>query len=256
MKVVILAGGLGTRLQEETSIKPKPMLEIGGHPLVWHIMHIYATYGYKEFILALGYKAEIIKNYFLNYQALSSDISIDLSNHKVTIHQQENEGWNLHLVDTGLRTETGGRMKRLSHHLKSEPFMMTYGDGVSDINITDLVTFHKNHGKLVTVTAVRPPARFGSLEIHGSLVTHFAEKPQTGEGWINGGFFVIEPEALSYIEGDSTPWERDPMEKLVQEKQVVAYQHEGFWQGMDTLRDMRFLESLWSEEKAPWKVWN
>jgi glucose-1-phosphate cytidylyltransferase len=256
MKVVILSGGFGTRLQEETVLKPKPMVEIGGRPIVWHIMHIYAAYGYKEFILALGYKGEVVKNYFLNYRALSSDISVNLNSGKVIVHEQENEGWLIHLVDTGLRTETGGRLKRLAHYLQGETFMMTYGDGVANIDIRQLVDFHRSHGKLVTVTAVRPPARFGSLDFNGSLVSRFAEKPQTGEGWINGGFFVIEPQVLDYIEGDQTPWEGPPLEFLVHERQVMAYQHDGFWQGMDTMRDMRLLESLWAEAKAPWKVWD
>lgn len=256
MKVVILAGGLGTRLQEETVVKPKPMVEIGGRPILWHIMHIYAAYGFKEFVLALGYKAEMIKTYFLNYQALSGDISVDLGSGQVTIHQQENEGWLVHLVDTGARTETGGRLKRLAPYLQGEPFMMTYGDGVANLDIGRLLDFHRKHGKLVTITAVRPPARFGALDFNSHLVTRFAEKPQAGEGWINGGFFVIQPAALDYIEGDLTPWEGPPLERLVSDGQVAAFQHEGFWQGMDTLREVRLLESLWAEGKAPWKVWS
>ena len=255
MKVVILAGGLGTRLSEETAVKPKPMVEIGGHPILWHIMHIYATYGFNEFVLALGYKAELIKEYFLNYQALSSDISVNLGSGEVTVHQQASEDWLIHLIDTGARTETGGRLKRLARYLDDETFMMTYGDGVADINIDSLLEFHHGHGKMVTVTAVRPPARFGSLNFDGSLVSRFAEKPQVGDGWINGGFFVIEPEALNCIDGDSTPWEGYPLEKIVSEEQLVAYQHQGFWQCMDTMRDVRLLETLWQEGKAPWKVW-
>ncbi len=256
MKVIILAGGLGTRLSEETALKPKPMVEIGGRPILWHIMHIYAAYGFNEFILALGYKSEVIKEYFLNYQALSRDISVNLGNGEVTVHQQVSEDWLIHLIDTGSRTETGGRLKRLAKYVGNETFMMTYGDGVADININNLVAFHRRHGKLVTVTAVRPPARFGNLDFDGSLVSHFAEKPQVGEGWINGGFFVIEPEALDCIEGDGSAWEGTPMERIVSEQQLVAFRHGGFWQCMDTLRDMRFLESLWQEGKAPWKVWD
>ena len=255
MKVIILAGGLGTRLSEETALKPKPMVEIGGHPMLWHIMHIYAAYGFNEFILALGYKSEVIKDYFLNYQAISSDISVNLGSGEVTVHQQAREDWLIHLIDTGARTETGGRLKRLARYVDGETFMMTYGDGVAYINIDDLLAFHRGHGKLVTVTAVRPPARFGSLNFDGNLVSRFAEKPQMGEGWINGGFFVIEPGALDCIDGDTTPWEGPALERIVGEQQLVAYQHLGFWQCMDTMRDVRLLDTLWLEGKAPWKVW-
>jgi glucose-1-phosphate cytidylyltransferase len=255
MKVVILAGGLGTRLSEETALKPKPMVEIGGHPILWHIMNIYAAYGFKEFFIALGYKGEIIKQYFLNYQSITNDISVDLKNGEVTIHQQCREDWLIHLIDTGPRTETGGRLKRLCRYFQNETCMMTYGDGVADLNLNDLLTFHRSNGKLVTVTAVRPPARFGALNFEGPYVSYFAEKPQVGDGWINGGYFVIEPEAFDYIEGDHTAWEADPMERLTREQQLVAFRHPGFWQCMDTLRDVRMLENLWAEEKAPWKVW-
>ncbi len=255
MKIVILAGGMGTRLQEETSLKPKPMVEIGGQPILWHIMKTFAAYGYNEFVLALGYKGEVIKNYFLNYHFLRNNISVNLKNGSVTVHEQESDDWMVHLVDTGPRTETGGRLRRLKSLLGDETFMMTYGDGVSNINVPELIDFHHQHGKLVTVTAVRPPARFGGMKLDGELVSYFAEKPQTGEGWINGGFFVIEPQALDYIADDFTPWEGIPMETLVRQGQLVAYQHAGFWQCMDTLRDMRLLDSMWSEGHAPWKVW-
>jgi glucose-1-phosphate cytidylyltransferase len=255
MKVVILAGGEGTRLQEETLLKPKPMVEIGGQPILWHIMKIYASYGFNEFVIALGYKGEIIKNYFLNYYYLRNDISINLKNGSVWVHEQDTDDWTVRLVDTGLRTATGGRLRRLKEILKGERFMMTYGDGVSNINLCDLLKFHQNHGKLVTVTAVRPPARFGGMDINGPLVERFAEKPQTGDGWINGGFFIIEPEALNYIPDDASSWEGNPMEALVKQGQLAAYEHYNFWQCMDTLRDMRLLDTMWAEGNAPWKVW-
>jgi glucose-1-phosphate cytidylyltransferase len=256
MKVVILAGGLGTRLQEETGVKPKPMVEIGGQPILWHIMNIYAAYGFTEFILALGYKAEVVKTYFLNYHYLRNDISVNLKNGEVQIHKQRNHNdWLVHLVDTGLHTETGGRLKRLTSLIGSEPFFLTYGDGVANVNLTEQLAFHHSHGKLATVTAVRPPARFGGLELDGNRVTQFAEKPQVGEGWINGGFFILDPLVLDYIEGDATLWERGPMEQLAREGQLQAYRHPGFWQCMDTLRDVRYLDSLWNEGNAPWKVW-
>ena len=256
MKVVILAGGLGSRLQEETAVKPKPMVEIGDHPILWHIMQIYSHYGFKEFVLALGYKGEVIKSYFLNYHSMSNDITVNLKNGQVTIHAQEKEDWIIHLVDTGQQTQTGGRIKRLADYLNNEAFMLTYGDGVADINIHDLLTFHKQHGKLATVTAVRPPAKYGGIIINDATVTQFAEKPQMGEGWINGGFFVLEPGIFDYIDGDSTSWENEPMQKMVLDNQLKAYSHGQFWQCMDTLRDMRYLEALWSEGNAPWKVWN
>lgn len=255
MKVVILAGGIGSRLQEETLLKPKPMVEIGGQPILCHIMSIFAKYGFNEFVISLGYKADVIKEYFLNYHFFRNDISINLKYGEVLVHNKEREDWLVHLIDTGLRSETGGRIRRLAHILGNEPFLMTYGDGVADININELVKFHCGHGKLVTVTAVHPPARFGSLALDERIVTNFAEKLQVGEGWINGGFFVIEPEAISYIKDDFTPWESEPMERLVHEGQLIAYQHEGFWQCMDTPRDMKLLENLWSEGRAPWKVW-
>lgn len=255
MRVVILAGGFGTRLQEETTIKPKPMIEIGGQPILWHIMKIYASHGYKEFIIALGYKGEVIKSYFLNYYYLRNSFSIHLGNGQLNVHDVGREDWVVHLIDTGLHTETGGRIKRLAPCIGNETFMMTYGDGVANINIRELVAFHRKHGKLVTVTAVRPPSRFGGLSFNGDLVARFEEKPQIGEGWINGGFFVLEPGVLNYIEGGETIFEREPMERLAKDGQLVAYRHDNFWQCMDALRDVRLLESLWERGDAPWKVW-
>ena len=255
MKIIILAGGLGTRLQEETTVKPKPMIDVGGRPILWHIMSIYATHGYKEFVVALGYKGEVIKNYFLNYYYLRNSFSIYLSNGRLDVHDGDREDWVVHLVDTGLHTETGGRVNRLAPWIGNETFMMTYGDGVANINIRELEAFHRRHGKLATVTAVRPSARFGDLDLDGDLVARFAEKPQIGEGWINGGFFVLEPGVLDYIEGDETIFEREPLERLAHDGQLAAYRHADFWRCMDTLRDVRLLESLWREGNAPWKVW-
>lgn len=256
MKTVFLAGGLGTRLSEKTSTIPKPMVEIGGKPIIWHIMNIYAAHGFKDFALALGYKAEVVKEYFLNFHALNNPLTIDLKTGKTTIHTVNKMDWTIQLVDTGDKTDTGGRVKRMQSWVGNETFMLTYGDGLADVNVRELVAFHKSHGKLATVTAVRPPARFGSLSFDGDKVTDFAEKPQTGEGWINGGFFVLEPEVFNYIEGDSTIWERGPLETLANEGQLMSFKHEGFWRPMDTLRDQRLLESLWNEGSAPWKIWN
>ncbi len=255
MKVIILAGGLGTRLQEETTVKPKPMVEIGGKPILWHIMNIYAHYGSKEFIIAVGYKGDVIKSYFMNYHYLQNSLSIRLRDGQIEAHDTIKQDWTIHLVDTGLDTQTGGRVKRLASWVGKETFMMTYGDGVANINIRELVAFHRRHGKLATVTAVRPPARFGGMRFNGDMVIEFMEKPQIGEGWINGGFFVLEPEVFNYIEGDNTYFERDPLERLALEGQLVAYKHPDFWQCMDTLRDVHLLDSLWQEGKAPWKVW-
>jgi glucose-1-phosphate cytidylyltransferase len=255
MKVVILAGGFGTRLAEETDRIPKPMVEIGGRPILWHIMKHYAHYGFKEFFIALGYKGEVIKRYFLDYYLINSNLTINLSNGDVQVHNKQGEDWIVHLVDTGLHTLTGGRVKRLEPWLKDETFMVTYGDGVSDIDLQDLLRFHRSHGKLATVTAVRPPARFGGMIFDGDLVAEFTEKPQIGEGWINGGFMVFEPGVFDYLEGDHTSLEADALERLAADRQLVAYRHDGFWQCMDTLRDVRLLESLWQSGKPPWKVW-
>ncbi len=253
MKVAILAGGLGSRLQEETTVKPKPMVEIGGRPILHHIMRHYAGHGHHEFVVALGYKGEVIKSYFLNYRHLSNSLRVNLATGQVTSYGEQNDHWLVDLIDTGAGTETGGRLRRLRHWLGRTTFMLTYGDGVSDVNIPELLEFHRRHGKLATVTAVRPPARFGELTFFGDLVTRFQEKPQIGEGWINGGFFVLEPEVLDYIEGDHIVFEQEPLERLSRDGQLVAYRHSGFWQCMDTLRDVKFLERLWSEGTAPWK---
>lgn len=254
MKTVILAGGMGTRLAEETETKPKPMVDIGGRPILWHIMSIYGACGYDEFLIALGYKGEAVKSYFLNYHYLRNNISVNLANGRAEVENGGRENWTVHLIDTGLQTQTGGRLKRLTPRLCDETFMMTYGDGVADLDVRDLVAFHRRHGRLATVTAVRPPARFGGLAFDGDVVTQFAEKPQIGEGWINGGFFVFEPRVLDYIDGDETMLERDPLERLAADRQLVAYRHEGFWQCMDTLRDVRLLNTLWETGRAPWRA--
>jgi glucose-1-phosphate cytidylyltransferase len=255
MKVVILAGGLGTRLTEETEVRPKPMVEIGGRPILWHIMKHYAHYGFKEFFIALGYKGELIKRYFLDYYTLNGSMTINLSRGDVQMHSKECEDWIVHLIETGLHTNTGGRVKRLELWLKTETFMVTYGDGVSDVDLYDLLRFHQSHGRLATVTAVRPPARFGGLIFDGDLVAEFKEKPQIGEGWINGGFLVFEPGMFDYLKGDNTSLEADALDQLAADGQLVAYRHDRFWQCMDTLRDVRLLESLWQGGRAPWKVW-
>ena len=255
MKVAILAGGLGTRLSEETSLKPKPMVEIGGQPILWHIMKSYATCGLKEFVVALGYKGEVIKDFFVNYRHRTNSVTVRLATGQVTVHDGDCEDWTVHLLDTGLHTQTGGRVKQVAQFIGNEPFMLTYGDGVASIDFSQLLTFHRSHGKLATVTAVRPPARFGGIAFDGDLVTHFVEKPQIGEGWINGGFFVLEPGAVDYVANDSVIWEREPMERLAAEGQLAAYRHSHFWQCMDTLRDVRLLEELWQGGKAPWKTW-
>jgi glucose-1-phosphate cytidylyltransferase len=254
-KVVILAGGLGTRLTEETETRPKPMVEIGGKPILWHIMKLYAHHGFKEFVIALGYKGEVIKRYFLDYAKLQSNFTVNLSSGDVLRHGGPPDDWTVHLVDTGAATNTGGRLKRLKHVLGGETFMATYGDGVSNVDISALMNWHRRHGKPATATAVRPPARFGGLVLDGDGIAEFTEKPQIGEGWINGGFFVIEPEALEYIADDQTSWEREPLERLAAEGKLMAYRHGEFWQCMDTLRDLRLLEGLWSSGNAPWKVW-
>ncbi|MFM7583973.1 MAG: glucose-1-phosphate cytidylyltransferase [Caldilinea sp.] len=254
MKVVILAGGLGTRLAEETSVRPKPMVEIGGRPILTHIMRWYAHFGYNEFIIALGYKGEQIKQYFLNYYALNSDITVELRSGNVTVHDNAADDWVVHLVDTGAETMTGGRVRRLRRWLTDDTFMLTYGDGLSNVDLTALVAFHRQHGGLATVTAVRPPARFGELEFAGDRVTRFTEKPQTGEGWINGGFFVLNRAVLDYIGGDQTMWEVEPLHQLAKQGDLMAYRHTGYWQPMDTLREKQQLQELWQSGRAPWQV--
>jgi glucose-1-phosphate cytidylyltransferase len=257
VKVAILCGGLGTRLSEETDLRPKPMVEIGGQPILWHIMRNYASYGYKEFVLALGYKGELIKRYFLDYFHLQRNLSVSLNAGLVTAHDDADGGddWLVHMIDTGQFTETGGRIKRLAQWLGGEPFMLTYGDGVGNVNLAELERFHRLHGRLATVTAVHPPSRFGGLTFNNEFVKEFSEKPQIGEGWINGGFFVLDPQVLDYIDGDGSFFEREPLEQLARDEQLVAYKHDGFWQCMDTLRDVRALESLWTSGQAPWAVW-
>ncbi|MFO0902213.1 MAG: glucose-1-phosphate cytidylyltransferase [Pirellulales bacterium] len=254
LKVAILAGGLGTRLGEETIVKPKPMVEIGGRPMLWHIMTHYASYGHREFMVALGYKGEVIKDYFLNYHSRRSSLTIDLAQGEVQAYASETEDWRVHLVDTGAMTETGGRVKRLKPWVGNNTFMLTYGDGIGDIDLHALLAFHRRHRRLATITAVRPPARFGSLDFQGDQVTRFVEKPQAGEGWINGGFFVLEPEVLDLIPADDgKSFERVTLEQLAQDGQLMAYRHDGFWQCMDTLRDVNLLEKLWSGGAAPWR---
>ncbi len=254
MKAVILAGGFGSRLSEETALRPKPMVEIGGKPILWHIMNIYAAHGVQEFVIALGYKGEIIKEYFLNFYALNNDITIDLRCGKTTVYDGHQPNWKIHLVDTGLLTQTGGRLKRLKHWLENDKtFMLTYGDGVAKIDIRSLLDFHNSHGKLATVTVARPPARFGEVSLNNGHVHHFAEKPQTYEGWVNGGFFVLDPKVIDYITDDETSWEAGPLRKLAQDGELMAYRHQGFWQPMDTLREKNLLETLWNSGEAPWK---
>jgi len=255
MKVVILAGGRGTRLAEETAIRPKPMVEIGGKPIIWHIMQIYASHGYKDFFVACGYKGDVIKEYFHNYFIRNSDYVIDLHNGQLRVVNASNTNWRIGVIDTGLDTETGGRILRLKKWIGEEPFMVTYGDGVGDVNIRALVAFHRAHKRIATVTAVRPPARFGGLALKGNQVGEFSEKPQTGAGWINGGFFVFTPAVLGYLSDDHTILEREPLERLAADKQLMAFRHTAFWQPMDTLRERELLESLWASGKAPWKTW-
>jgi glucose-1-phosphate cytidylyltransferase len=253
--VVILCGGMGTRLAEQTEVRPKPMVEIGGRPILWHIMKHYSHYGFNEFVLALGYKAEQIKRYFFEFSALSRDFTVSLKDGQIhTISQNSCESWNVHLVDTGQRTLTGGRLKRLEPLIGHQTFMMTYGDGVGAIDLRKLLDFHRSHHGLVTLTAVHPPARFGALEFEGNRIRHFKEKSTLHEGWINGGFFVIEPAAIDYIK-EEVMWELAPMEKLAEDGQLYAYKHEGFWQCMDTARDLKYLESLWEDGHPPWKIW-
>jgi glucose-1-phosphate cytidylyltransferase len=255
MKVVILAGGLGTRISEESHLKPKPMIEIGGKPILWHIMKIYSRYGINDFVICLGYKGYVIKEYFSNYFLHMSDVTFCMRENKMEIHQEFVEPWNITLVDTGESTMTGGRLKRVAQYIEGETFCFTYGDGVSDIDISALIAHHKSSGREATVTAIQPPGRYGALHIDNDAVHHFQEKPDGDGAWINGGYFVLEPSILDYIDGDNTVWEQQPLKRLASEGQLSAYQHKGFWQAMDTLRDKNLLEELWMSGKAPWKNW-
>lgn len=256
MKVVLLAGGLGTRISEESHLKPKPMIEVGGRPILWHIMKLYSHYGFNDFIVCLGYKGYVVKEYFANYVLHNADLTVDLAKGGIEYHATNHEPWRVTLVDTGAETMTGGRLKRVAQYLDpNEPFCLTYGDGVSDIDLGALVEFHKAHGKQATVSAVSPPGRFGALEIQDGAVQRFIEKPPGDNGLINGGFFVLEPQVVERIAGDSTVWELEPLESLAREGQLMARPHDGFWAAMDTLRDKNTLEALWASGKAPWKLW-
>lgn len=255
MKVVILAGGLGTRLSEETQVRPKPMVDIGEKPILWHIMKIYSSYGFNDFVVCCGYKGYVIKEYFSNYILHNSNVSFDLTAGSMEIHHREVEPWKVTLIDTGDTTQTGGRLARIKPYLDDEDFAMTYGDAVGNVDINALVEFHRQQKTLATVTAVRPPARFGALEINENRVERFKEKPAGGDAWINGGFFVLSPKVLSYIKDDNTLWEQEPLEQLAEQGHLAVYQHDGFWQAMDTLRDRTLLEDLWSTGRAPWKIW-
>jgi glucose-1-phosphate cytidylyltransferase len=256
MKVVILAGGTGTRLSEETGTKPKPLVEIGGYPVLWHILKIYSSYGFNEFIICLGYKGLLIKEYFSNYFLHTSDVTFDMETNEMQVHHKHTEPWKITLVDTGIDTMTGGRVKRIADYVGNETFMLTYGDGVADIDINALIKFHQNNGRLATFTAVQPPGRFGLANINANNeVLSFVEKPVGDGSWINGGFFVLEPKIFDYIDGDQTIWEREPLESLAAQTQLMAYKHYGFWRPMDTLRDKNILEDLWNSSQAPWKIW-
>jgi glucose-1-phosphate cytidylyltransferase len=255
MKVVILAGGLGTRLAEETEVKPKPMVEIGGLPILWHILKHYDRHGFNEFFVALGYKGEVIKRYFLDYHTLSGSMTVEVASGKVKPFEKHTEQWKINLIETGQDTYTGGRLRRLRPFLEDGTFMLTYGDGVSNVDLEELLRFHRKHGRIATLTAVRPPARFGGLVFEGDAVKAFSEKPQAGEGWINGGFAVFEPGIFNYLSGDKSSLEADVLERLAADGQLAAFRHPGFWQCMDTLRDKHLLESLWRQGNAPWKVW-
>ena len=255
MQVVILAGGLGTRISEESVLRPKPMIEIGGRPIIWHIMKTYAAHGFRHFIICCGYKGYLIKEYFANYFLHMADVTIDMENNAIEVHHKKTEPWRVTLVDTGEATMTGGRLKRVASYLTGD-FSMTYGDGVGDIDLSALRDFHESHGRLATMTTVQPPGRFGAIELDHDNVKSFVEKPVSGKGWVNGGFFILSPKILDYISGDDVPWERAPLEQLAKEGQLKAYFHQGFWQLMDTLRDKNYLEGLWQNNKAPWKTWS
>jgi glucose-1-phosphate cytidylyltransferase len=255
MKVGILAGGLGTRLAEETEVKPKPMVEIGGQPILWHVMMHYTRYGFSDFVIALGYKGEYIKRWMREFSSLHGNMTVRTGTGDIVLHDKHDLDWTVDLVDTGQGTATGGRIKRLQPWMGEGTFMLTWGDGVSDVDLDSLLVFHRSHGKLATLTAVRPPARFGHLEFDGDRVAQFDEKPQTSEGWINGAFFVLEPKIFDYIDGDDTQWEKEPLERLARDGQLMAYRHASFWQCMDTVRDKKLLEKLWAEGIAPWKTW-
>ena len=256
VKAVILAGGLGTRISEETHLKPKPMIEIGGKPILWHLMKIYSSHGINDFIICCGFKGYVIKEYFANYFLHMSDVTFDMSNNKMKVHQQNAEPWTVTLVDTGEETQTGGRLKRVASYLKDEKaFCFTYGDGLANVDITKLIKFHESHGKLATVTAVQPPGRYGALNRDNDLVTGFVEKPKGDGGWINGGFFVLSPKCIDYIDSDDTAWEQRPLKDITLKGELMAYEHKDFWQPMDTLREKNLLEELWESGKAPWKTW-
>jgi glucose-1-phosphate cytidylyltransferase len=257
MKAVILAGGFGTRLSEETTVRPKPMVEIGERPILWHIMKLYSAHGINEFVICLGYKAEVIKDYFANYYLRASDMTLDLGRNELELHPRDVEPWRVSLVDTGADTMTGGRLKRVAEHVEGETFCFTYGDCVTDLDMSKLIEFHRNEGVTATLTAIRPPGRFGALTLdHGaSTISSFREKPEGDGGWVNGGFFVLEPEVIDYIAGDETVWEREPMERLADEGKLAAYRHAGYWQNMDSLRDKMVLEEQWASAQPPWKVW-
>lgn len=254
-KVVILAGGLGSRLSEETETKPKPMVEIGGRPIIWHIMKIYSAFNLNHFIICLGYKGYIIKEYFANYHLHMTDATFNIADSTMEVHNSRAEPWKVTLIDTGVETQTGGRIKRVRDHIGDETFCMTYGDGLADVNVRELIAHHKDYGRLATVTAVRPPGRFGALNLIEGRVHKFQEKPLGDSGWINGGFFVLSPDVFDYIDGDETVWESDPLERLAKEGQLGAFPHDGFWHPMDTLRDKKHLQKLWEDGNAPWKVW-
>jgi glucose-1-phosphate cytidylyltransferase len=256
MQAVILAGGKGTRISEESHLKPKPMVEIGGRPVLWHIMKIYSYYGISDFIICLGYKGYVIKEFFSNYFLHTSDVEIDLKNHSTKFFNSRSEPWNIQLIDTGEETLTGGRLKRVAPYIKGDSFFMTYGDGLSNVNIHELYTFHKTQGTLATVTATQPPGRFGVLDWEGDKISRFEEKPSGEGGWINGGFFVLSPRIIDYIDGDYSVWEKESMERLVQDRQLAAFKHTGFWRPLDTLRDKTLLEEMWNSGHAPWKVWS